>query len=1779
MVSKNRRGIASVLILVMLVSMISVNIGTIALGEPADKSLTEAIIDVATDGYKETGSWTEHGSLLCHDGTGAPKSRYSTETDATAFFPFPAELPAGEYEVYYYLTNANTYQGILVNGTEQEAFQGKPDGVDRTVGWYKIGEFDFNAGTDQGVTIKRQSSGGYARATSIKYISTAVSSPESSTKPSEEPSTVPSPDANSKIVDVEDPGFVKTGTWQRHTSMPAHDGLNAPQSWYSNEDNATAFFPFPKDMGAGKYEVSYYMPHTNTSQIILVNDKQEAFEGASKEVGWNVIGEYDFTAEDGQGVTVKRKVGGGYARATAIKYTRIIEEPDDPSKYPVASNVTLTGGKATGDELTASYTFTDPQGHAEQNSVYRFYSADSQDSDDWKVIASGTTTAEKGAKYTLKMTDAKKYIKFEITPKCEHRYNNTGNAQTSAVFGPTDESSYAGPEIFTLTVTGEAVASKSLSVNYGYRDDAGIPEGESTFEWLRSTDESGTDWEVVRSGITDMSKIIDEDYIFGYSDIGKCIKIRITPKNTNGVSGQSVESQVFGPVTMVGDTLIIDNLEVGYTDSDNGSGQWGTNDYTDTSYQKTHRWTNVADEWAKFEPPLIKPGKYKVYYWIPMNHPGSDKEMQIEVKSEEGVTQPLKIDLTAQEAGTWFEIGDYTFMPNSGHYVKSICSGNGYLRSDAVKFELIEKKPVAPFATDATIEGAFAPGRDLNGDYLYTDYFGTPEGSSEYIWQSSDSAAFSNPAVIGTERNYTIKDSDVGKYIRFGVKVRNNENMAASEYIYSEPTIAIPDSEYAPEVSGVSITGEKIAGAILTGSYHYSDKNMDPEGESKYAFFEVDANGNKIKEVKSGTCKQGSEIVYQTGDEDVGKYYILEIVPVGTHEPTEGKAVTSSIFGPVVVSTIKPVAQNVKISTMIATGSPAEVKYTYYHALKQAEGETTFQWYIGDSAVGEFTAIPGATGTSYTPTAEQQFKYILCEVTPVSVSAPKIGEPVRSAPVYIKWQTEFADEFNYEAADGNDPYFSTIWTSDNGPKPHILSGRYPENLKVTNGKLYVLNKKEQRNGQDWTSGSMTSNEDYFYGYYEASYKYAAATGLNQSFWIMSRGSYTQGNGTHEIDINEGHYPNSVNCGNHWYDENMQHQSSRFRPKYDIDFSKDFHTFGLDWNEQTLDYYLDGEMIWSIPNTFAHQAAPIWFSLAVSQWAGDVTDAIDGTAAEVEYIRHFTEPENKPAVDKEALNASAYEAKSIIDGYNNQTAFYPKAEIDKLQAILDEISIVVNNANATQSEVDAAKSRIDAAIEHIKTTALGDKRVLIERTELAKNELNVTQEGNKFGQYTTASRQELQRAINEAEKLINSDGGNQTEVDAAVNKINSAIRAYQASIVTVCTVGADDSDIVIPAELNKDVTLTFPENVGKTVTIPAGAPLNINITLNLQNNGKDINLQFQKGLQIGGEAGGTLAIDVPADRSVSASDVLSGFDMSKLNITESAIKGAVRVSFSREENAKIGIFDNGTIHAVATNLSVDNLENANNAVSSGSELAMSYGLTVWSKNFDAEYVVYQESNNNNNDNDNNNNNNSDNNNNWTPGIPGVVIPPNNNNNNGTDDVKFTDITGHWAESEIKDLAGIGIINGRTEYIFAPEDQVTRAEFAALIRRTIGLSEQEYTGGFVDINGNEWYAREIAAIVESGIMSGADGMFRPEDVITREEMAKVIVNAYYVYTGNSIDDIAVIFDDSSDISGWAVDYVSKAVAAGLMNGVGEEKFSPKSNATRAQAAAVISRLLQA
>lgn len=177
------------------------------------------------------------------------------------------------------------------------------------------------------------------------------------------------------------------------------------------------------------------------------------------------------------------------------------------------------------------------------------------------------------------------------------------------------------------------------------------------------------------------------------------------------------------------------------------------------------------------------------------------------------------------------------------------------------------------------------------------------------------------------------------------------------------------------------------------------------------------------------------------------------------------------------------------------------------------------------------------------------------------------------------------------------------------------------------------------------------------------------------------------------------------------------------------------------------------------------------------------------------------------------------------------------------------------------------------------------------------------------------------------------------------------------------------------------------------------------------------------------------------------------------------------------------------------------------------------------------------------------------------------------------VSFEDIRNHWAKVFIEELAGKGIISGKKAGLFAPEDKVTRAEFARMLIGALGLEPDPSGGMFSDVSSSDWYYPWIQAAHKAGIVKGANGKFRPNDTITREEMAVMLVKALSIEqkVPESSAEALNTFTDNQKVSTWAKASLAKAVGAKIINGRSAAILAPLDYATRAEAAVMIKKLI--
>ncbi|MPN45686.1 Endo-1,4-beta-xylanase A [bioreactor metagenome] len=183
------------------------------------------------------------------------------------------------------------------------------------------------------------------------------------------------------------------------------------------------------------------------------------------------------------------------------------------------------------------------------------------------------------------------------------------------------------------------------------------------------------------------------------------------------------------------------------------------------------------------------------------------------------------------------------------------------------------------------------------------------------------------------------------------------------------------------------------------------------------------------------------------------------------------------------------------------------------------------------------------------------------------------------------------------------------------------------------------------------------------------------------------------------------------------------------------------------------------------------------------------------------------------------------------------------------------------------------------------------------------------------------------------------------------------------------------------------------------------------------------------------------------------------------------------------------------------------------------------------------------------------------------------------------VEFEDVSSHWAKDAINDMGSRMIVSGIDDKNYKPNREITRAEFAAIIVRALGLSAEPGESSFSDVGDSDWFCKYINTAAKYGIISGYDdGNFKPYNKLTREQAMAIISRAMDITgldTALKEDEIAVLFSgyaDSEAILNYAKDGVGACLKAGIISGRGDGKIAPKENITRAEIAVIIKNLLK-
>lgn len=171
--------------------------------------------------------------------------------------------------------------------------------------------------------------------------------------------------------------------------------------------------------------------------------------------------------------------------------------------------------------------------------------------------------------------------------------------------------------------------------------------------------------------------------------------------------------------------------------------------------------------------------------------------------------------------------------------------------------------------------------------------------------------------------------------------------------------------------------------------------------------------------------------------------------------------------------------------------------------------------------------------------------------------------------------------------------------------------------------------------------------------------------------------------------------------------------------------------------------------------------------------------------------------------------------------------------------------------------------------------------------------------------------------------------------------------------------------------------------------------------------------------------------------------------------------------------------------------------------------------------------------------------------------------------------ISDIKGHWAGQQINNWVDKGLAGGYSDGTFKPNKEVTRAEFVALVNRAFGFNQAGTASQFKDVNEGQWFYGDVSAAKAAGYIGGySDGSFKPNQTITRQEVASILVRLMKL---EATFEESQKFADSGQIQQWARESVGAVVKNNLMSGYPDNTFRPAKGITRAEAVVTLDRAM--
>ncbi len=188
--------------------------------------------------------------------------------------------------------------------------------------------------------------------------------------------------------------------------------------------------------------------------------------------------------------------------------------------------------------------------------------------------------------------------------------------------------------------------------------------------------------------------------------------------------------------------------------------------------------------------------------------------------------------------------------------------------------------------------------------------------------------------------------------------------------------------------------------------------------------------------------------------------------------------------------------------------------------------------------------------------------------------------------------------------------------------------------------------------------------------------------------------------------------------------------------------------------------------------------------------------------------------------------------------------------------------------------------------------------------------------------------------------------------------------------------------------------------------------------------------------------------------------------------------------------------------------------------------------------------------------------------WVKNVSEIVIG---------DELPYRDVSpGDKFFDEIQDMYDRGIMSGMGNGVFSPESTLNRAQVVTMLWRSIGSPSVDYDMGFRDVPEETWYTEAVRWAAANEIVNGySTTVFAPSDPITREQLSALLYRRATPGTGYS--PILSAYPDGSSVSVWALEAAGWCASKDYLTILPDGGLHPTDHATRAQAAAALSRFL--